>query len=66
MQLPHPHVATAVPQEQALGVPGKQEGAELPFGAGSTGQHGVEAANQELMGVMYLSDEKLHVSLPVF
>lgn len=63
MQLPHSHLPTAVPQQQALGVLGKEDGAELPVGAGSTGQHRVEAATQELTGTTH---EKLHNSLSVF
>lgn len=62
VQLPHPHLARAVPQEQALSIPGKQHRAEIPFRAGSTGEHGLEAATQELMS---LSAEKLHISLSV-
>lgn len=52
VQLPHAHLATGVPQEEALGVPGKQEGAQLPFRAGSTAEHRVKAANPRINGVM--------------
>lgn len=65
-QQPHPHLATGIPQEQALGVPGKQQGAQVPLRAGSTAQHRVEAASQELMGTKHASAERLHISLSVF